>query len=161
MFRRLAIVLGSLSLASCALDLAGPEQQLPGLKVELSVEPNEVAPGDPFTAHVHLTNTTSDTIKLVTSESCLANLEILQGDERMPFRGEWLGCLTVITTHTFAPGETKTRSWELRAELHAKSTEEPTPAPKGSYVVRAKIGMDPDDMSSGRRPVVEAELRVK
>lgn len=167
MFRKLAIILASAAVASCGFDLTTPNPDLDGLpaglEVSLELEPGEVAPADSFTARLTLTNTTSDTIKIITSSGCLAGLNVLRDGKRMPFRGSMLVCTAVIGTHAFAPGETKTRTWELSAALYAEHPEDVDgkPAPVGSYVVQAEFGTYPYNQAAGRRPVAEVALRVK
>jgi hypothetical protein len=57
---------------------------------------------------------------VVTAHGCLAIPHVLRNGVRVPFKGSWWGCTAAITTHIFAPGETKTRTWDMLAELYAE-----------------------------------------
>jgi hypothetical protein len=109
-----------------------------------------------------VTNTTNDTIHVVTAHSCLAIPNVLNNGERIPFRGSGWGCFAAITTHSFGPGEVRSIKWDMKAELYAEQPGDVdgAPAPKGSYVVQAEFDTYPVD-GSGRKPAVEAKLRVQ
>jgi hypothetical protein len=159
-------LLPSLILAACSLDIATPNPKaevLPeGLEAELTVDPAEVAQHAPFTVRLSITNTTADTIRIVTSDTCLARPKVTRGGRWIPFKGSILGCGDAIWTHSFAPGETTTRSWKMRAELWPEEPGDPdeVPAPRGTYIVVAELGGIPDDRV-GDRPMVSAPLRVR
>jgi hypothetical protein len=131
--------------SGCAPDVTGPDASLAGLpaglRVELTIDPATVAPHAAFTARLSVTNTTMRELTVVTSHGCLVIPHVMRGDIRIPFEGSWWGCTAAITTHTFAPGETKTRVWEMRAALYAEQPgdEEGAPAPRGAYFVRAEF----------------------
>jgi hypothetical protein len=166
MFRKLLFLLPSVVLVACDFELAGPHSELDGLpeglEVRLAVEPGEVSPHAPFTVHFSATNTTPDSIYLVTSHGCLVIPAVLRNGKRIPFRGSGWACTAAITTHTFAPGETRKIAWQMRAELYAENSgdRDGVPAPKGNYIVQAAFETRAID-DSGRTPVVEASLRVR
>jgi hypothetical protein len=166
MIRTSVLLLTGVALTACVLDIAGPQpvtDGLPeGLRVELTVEPGEVAQHEAFSVHLSVTNTTSHIIEVVTAHGCLAIPHVRRNGERIPFQGSWWGCTAAITTHTFAPGETWSRTWEMRAELYAEHPGEVdgVPAPKGTYHVQAEFDTLPVSESS-RKPVVERTLRVR
>jgi hypothetical protein len=165
-FLPILALLPSLILAACTLDIATPGPTpggLPaGLKAELTVDPAEVAQHAPFTVRLTVTNTTADTIRFVTGYGCLALPNLKQRGNRIPFKGTDLGCTAAITTHSFAPGETTTRNWAMRAELYAEHHGDPddAPAPRGSYIVEAEFGGVPGGRVGGG-PIVSALLRVR
>lgn len=160
MIRTLLSLAACATLAACALDIAGPQTDLTGLPagldVQLTVQPGEVGQHAPFTARLAVTNTTSGTLRVTTAHGCLATPHVLRDGRRVPFRGSWWGCTAAITTHTFAPGQTWTQIWEMRAELYAEhpGDVDGAPAPKGSYVVRAEF-------DTQHKPAAEAALRVR
>lgn len=166
MYRSLIVLILAATLSGCAHDVAGPRSGLEGLPagldVELTVTPNVVDQHEPFVATLRVTNTTSQEIRIVTSHGCLVLPHVLLDDKRVPFKGSAWGCTAAITTHTFAPGETKTREWAMRAELYAQNQGdvEGAPAPKGVYRVLAEFDTPPAD-ATGRKPAVEAALRVR
>lgn len=165
MIRRLLYLLPALALAlaACDLEIHSPRTDLnglpTGLAVDFAVEPGEVGQHAPFTARLSVTNTTSDTVRVVTGHGCLAIAHLLRNGKRIPFQGSNWACTAAITTHTFAPGEAREVSWPMRAELYAEyeGDVDGAPAPKGSYIVQASFGTGP----SVQKPVVEAVLRVK
>jgi hypothetical protein len=163
---RLLAALPFLALAACGADPTGPDpllNRLPnGLDVRLTVAPPEVSPHAPFTVTLEVTNPTSDTLRVVTAHGCLAVTEVLRGSERVPLQGSGWACYAAITTHTFAPGETRTRTWPMRAELYARDAGDPdgAPAPRGTYTVQARFDtLTGDGMPEPLR--VEAPLRVR
>lgn len=160
MLLALALVTG------CAPDLIGPQPGLeglpPGLRVELTVEPAILAPHAPFVVRLTVTNTTVREVKIVTAHSCLVLPHVMQGETRVPFEGSLWGCFAAITTHVFAPGETRTMEWEMRAELYAANPGDTdgAPAPPGTYRVRAEFDTyNPD--APARKPAIERALVVR
>jgi hypothetical protein len=166
MYRALPLLAAVLTLAACPLDVVGPRSDLaglpPGLDVAFTVEPSEVRQREPFTARLTVTNTTSEAIRVVTSHGCLAIPHVMRDGRRIPFRGSWWGCTAAITTHTFAPGDTRTLTWEMRAELYAEhpGDVEGAPAPRGTYLVQAEFDTF-SEHGPHRKPVVERTLRVR
>lgn len=166
LFRSILVLLPSLILAACSLDIATPgptTDGLPkGLEAELVVEPGTVAQHAPFTVRLRVTNTTADTIRIVTSDTCLALPKVTHSGKWILFKGSIMGCGDAIWTHSFAPGETVSRNWVMRAELYAESAgeEDGPPAPKGTYIIVAEFGGMPGDRV-GDRPMVSTPLRVR
>lgn len=165
MIRKHLRILPALALAACATDLALPVPSLdglpPGLDVAFTVTPDAVQQGEAFTATLTVTNTTPEPIRVVTAHGCLAVPHVLLGSERVPLAGSWWACTAAITTHTFAPGETVTRAWEMRAELYAQDAGDVdgAPAPRGTYRVQAEF--DTLAGNGGEKPAVERILRVR
>lgn len=145
MIRTLLPLLACAALAACTQELTAPQARLEGipagLDVQFTVEPGTVAPHAPFTARLAVTNTTANTIRIVTNHGCLALPNVLRDGVRVPFRGSALGCTAAITTHVFAPGATRTLVWEMRAELYAQNPGDVdgAPAPRGTYRVQAEF----------------------
>jgi hypothetical protein len=166
MIRTFALVLASAALTACTFDIVGPRavlENLPGgLDVEFTVEPSEVSQHEPFTTQLRVTNTTSDTIRVVTAHGCLATPHVLRDGRRIPFHGSNWGCTAAITTHTFAPGASRVMTWNMRAELYAEHPGDTggVPAPRGTYLVRAEFDTFSEDGPS-RKPFVERTLRVR
>jgi hypothetical protein len=165
-FLPLLMFLPSLILAACSLEIATPGPTtggLPeGLEAKLVVEPAEVAQHAPFTVRITVTNTSADTIRIVTGHGCLALPNLTQRGSRIPFKGTDLGCTAAITTHSFAPGEVVTLNWAMRAELYAEhhGDRDDAPAPRGAYIVVAEFGGMPGD-GVGDRPKLSAPLWVR
>jgi hypothetical protein len=115
-----------------------------------------------FTGRFTATNTTADTIRLVTAHGCLVTPGAFRNGVRVPIQGSAWGCTAAVTVHVFTPGETKSIEWQMRAALYAEheGDTEGAPAPRASYQVRATFDTTPVD-ESGRRPGVEATLRVR
>lgn len=166
MTRTIVLSLLSLLLAACSQEPTVPRltaEGLPeGLEVSLVVEPEAVGPHQPFTVRFAAANPTSDPIRITTSHGCLVLPGVYRDGRRIPFQGSAWGCTAAITTHVFAPGETKSVTWEMRAELYAENPgeREGAPAPAGIYRVRAEFDVPPPDGST-RKPGVEATLRVR
>lgn len=166
MIRAFLLLLPGLALAACAFDITGPRfgpEGLPeGLDVTFTVEPGEVGQHAPFTVQLSVTNTTSDPIEVVTAHGCLAIPHVIRDGKRVPFKGSLWGCTAAVTTHTFAPGETRSLTWEMRAELYAQhqGDVDGAPAPTGTYRVQAEFDTPAVDGSS-RKPTVERTLRVR
>jgi hypothetical protein len=166
MIRKSLFLFSVPALAACALEIAGPGSSLEGLpeglEVTFIVEPGEVDQHAPFSAQLSVTNTTNDMIQVVTAHSCLAIPNVLRNGQRVPFKGSWWGCYAAITTHSFAPSETRSMTWDMQAESYAEhpGDVDGAPAPKGSYVVQAEFDTYPADGSS-RKPAVERTLRVR
>lgn len=166
MIRKLFLPLvAGLTLTACPLDITGRQSSLEdlpeGLEVSLTVEPGEVRQHEPFSVHLRVANTTTETIPMVTAGGCLAIPKVIRDGERVPFKGSWWGCTGAITTHTLAPGEIRLRSWDMYAELYAEHTGDPdgAPAPKGAYRVQAEFYTYAEG-GSGPNPAVESSLRV-
>lgn len=166
MIRALQLLAAVLVLAACTRDVTGPQFNLvglpAGLDVQFAIEPGEVRQHQPFTASLTIANTTADTIRVVTSHGCLVILHVTRDGQRIPFQGSWWGCTAAITTHTFAPGETHSQTWNLRAELYGQhpGDVEGAPAPKGTYLVQAEFDTGMAD-GQFRKPLVERTLQVK
>lgn len=163
---RSLLLFPALALAACAADLALPEPSLeglpPGLDVQFTVSPGVVDKHEPFDAELVVTNTTSDTLRVVTAMGCLATPHVMRDGRRIPFRGSaWL-CTAAVTTHTFAPGEARSHTWDMRAELYAENAGEVAgaPAPSGTYSVVAEFGTHSEDGPS-RRAGVSRTLQVR
>jgi hypothetical protein len=163
---RLTLLLATIiAIAACSLETTGPRvptDGLPeGLTASLTVEPNEVAQHERFDVTFTVTNTSSQTVQVVTSGGCLVIPGVYRNGERIPFVGSWWGCRAVITTHTFEPGETRTHTWEMQAERYAEhpGDVDGDPVAKGTYRVTAEFDVIPD--GSGQRPGVKATLRVQ
>ncbi len=152
----------SIALSGCAIESLNPQitnEGLPdGFDVSLTVEPEEVIRHAPFVVRITATNTTTDTIDIVTANSCLVRIGVFRGGMRVPMQGSDGGCRTAITTHSFAPGVTWEMDWPMRAELYAQHAGETNgaPVPIGSYRIRAEF-----DLLSNLRPAVEATLQVR
>lgn len=159
MRRKIGLFLGILLLAGC-VEILPPSDStdgLPeGLAVSLVLDDDEVLQHAPFTARFTATNTTTSTMQIVTPHGCLVLPGVYRNGTRVPFQGSAYGCHTAITTHVFAPGETKTYEWSMRAELYAQDTgdTEGAPAPTGSYVVRVEFELE-------QRPRAERTLLVR
>lgn len=160
------LLIPAVLLIACTFEMTAPFRSVdglpPGLEVEFVVDPGEVSAHDPFTATLTLTNTRSDTLEVVTGNGCLVNLSISRDGEWVPFQGggPW-GCLTVVTTHTFPPGETRTMTWDIRAEISEFMGEEAgAPVEPGTYLVQVEFDTVTRDRS-GRKPTLEAELVVR
>jgi hypothetical protein len=166
MIRALLIPIAGFALAACALDITDPESRLAGLPdgldVQLTVEPGEVRQHEHFSAQLTVTNTTTQSIQVVTTHSCLAIPRVIRNGQRTPFWGSWWGCYAAITTHTFAPGETRSHTWDMRAELYSQhpGDVDGAPAPTGTYHIQAEF----DTYSDGAqlpKPSLTRTLRVK
>lgn len=159
------IILSAL-LAACSLDTTAPVTYLDGLPsqlaVDLTVEPENVAPHEPFTVTLTVVNTSSSAVQVTTPHSCLALPHVIRGGQRIPFNGTALGCFTVISSHTFAPGVVVTHTWELKADLYSQypGDLDGAPAAKGDYIVQAQFDTSPVP-ATGRKPVIERLLRVR
>lgn len=166
-FRSIAFLLLATTLVlGCNPDVTGPGAMLEGLpeglRVELTVEPAIVSPHRAFTARLTVTNTTPREVEVVTAHSCLVIAHVMRGETRVPFEGSSWGCYAAITRHVFAPGETRTLVWELRAELYAEhpGDTDGAPASPGVYRVRAEFDTYlPDDPT--RKPAIERGLIVR
>lgn len=165
MLRQFPLLLASLIIAACSSATTDPTillDDLPyGLAVEFTMDPVEVGPHDPFSVSLSLTNTTNDTITIVTPNHALAMPRVVRDGERILFRGSDLGFFPVVTTRTFAPGEQVTRTWELRAELMSMDDDDEIvwlPAEPGAYLVQVEFQVGAVD----ERPLTEgAELVVR
>lgn len=163
--QRTALLFAAALCTGCKTDIVGPGRGLEGLppelRVELTVEPAVVAPGGPFTARLTITNTAPGEVEVVTAHGCLAIPHVLRNETRVPFEGSWWGCTAAITTHVFAPGETRTQVWEMRAALYAENPgdRDGAPAPPGVYRVRAEFDTYPP--RNGVRPAIERALVVR
>ncbi|HSJ30488.1 MAG TPA: hypothetical protein VK933_03580 [Longimicrobiales bacterium] len=157
--------LGVLLLAGC-VEILPPSDStngLPeGLEVSLVLDDDEVMQHAPFTALFTATNTTRSAMQIVTSHGCLVLPGVYRNGVRVPFKGSAYGCTAAITTHVFAPGETKTYEWSMRAELYAQDPGdiEGAPAPTGSYMVRVEFELQPPP-GSQHRPRAETTLVVR
>jgi hypothetical protein len=166
MIRALPLLIAGVALAACALDMTGPQSNLDGLpeglQVQFTVEPGEVRQHERFSAQLSVTNTTTKTIRVVTAHSCLVIPHVIRDGQRIPLKGSLWGCYAVITTHTFAPGEKRTHTWDMQAELYAQhpGDVEGAPAPKGTYLVQAEFDTYTENGPS-RKPLIERALRVK
>jgi hypothetical protein len=165
MRRASLLLIGTLALSACNGTIAGPDPVkviLPGeLLLELTLSTDQVEQHGSFTATVSATNISGDTLRVVTPGGCLHTLHVYRGNVRIPFDGTAWGCTAAITTHVFAPGESRTHEWTLRARLYAEhpGDVEGAPAPKGSYSVLARF--DTAWETGGPAPVVSRTLTVR
>lgn len=166
MARTTFLLLTALLLTSCSLELLEPGPStdgLPdGLEISLAVTPDDVSQHAPFTVRFTATNTTDESMQIVTNHGCLVIPGVYRNGERLPFAGSWWGCTAAITTHTFLPGETKSFEWNMRAEVYAEheGEVEGAPAPAGTYAVRVEFDVEPV-AGSNRKPGAEETLRVR
>lgn len=166
MMRKISPLVAVLALAACPMEITGPQSSLEGLPkgldVSLAVEPNEVRQHERFSVQLRVVNTTSETIRVVTSHGCLAVPNVLRDGERVPFRGSGLACTAAITTHTFAPGQIRSITWDMRAELYADQpgARDGAPAPQGVYRVKAEFDTYVEG-GSGPKPAIDNSLRVR
>jgi hypothetical protein len=162
-FRSLLVL--PLLVAGCSFDIAGPhpvaDALIEGLTVELEISPSEVRPFEPFTVRLDVANRTADTIRVVTAHGCLATPHVLRDGVRIPMEGSWWGCTAAITTHVFAPGQTWSQTWRMRAAVYAEASGEVdgAPARRGHYRVRTVF--DLLELAPDRQPFVEGEIRVR
>lgn len=165
MICRLPLLIAALALAACADSvLPGPSLEgLPdGLDVQLAVSPGEVGQLGEFTAALTVTNPTADSLRVTTTSGCLVAPYVFRDGARIPFWGSGSPpCLAAITTHVFAPGETVTKTWTLRAELSPLNPggAHGDPAPAGAYQVRAEFQLYQDEQIV--RAGLERTLRVR
>ena len=163
--RRTTLLLAVALCTGCESDVLGPARVLEGLppelQVELTIEPAVVATRGAFTAQLTVTNTSTHEVEVVTAHGCLAIPHVMRGDTRVPFEGSWWGCTAAITTHVFAPGETRTQVWEMHAELYAEhpGDRDGVPAPPGMYRVRAEFDTYPPRNTG--KPAIERALVVR
>lgn len=166
---RAVAILASLALAACASDpvaVPGPRATLEGfpagLEARFTVEPGEVRQHEAFTAHLEVTNTTPDTIRVVTAHGCLVVPHVLLDGRPVPLQGSWWACTAAATGHVFAPGETRARTWEMRASLYAQEPGDVdgAPAPRGTYRIVAEFDTY-SETPPYAKPAVEAPLRVR
>ena len=156
----------AVAVPGCAAHVVAPEASLDGLpeglRVELVVEPNVVAAHESFTARLTVTNTTMRTIRVITSHGCLVIPHVMRDGTRVPFHGSSWMCTAAITPHSFEPGQTIRRSWEMRAELYAEhpGDVEGAPALPGIYRVQAEFDTAPVG-GQNRKPVIERTLLVR
>jgi hypothetical protein len=166
MIRRLALLVAGLALAACTLDGVFPQPSLDGLPqgldVRLTVAPEAVGALGEFSAVLTLTNTTADSLRFTTTDGCLATPNVYREGVRYLFWGSGSPpCLTALTTHSFAPGETLTKTWNMRAELSPVNPggAHGDPAPAGTYQVQAEFRIYTD--GALKRAAVESTLRVR
>lgn len=166
MIRTLPILILGAALAACAPDVTAPRSDLgdlpEGLDVQFTVEPGQVRQHGPFSVHFSVSNTTTRTIQVVTAHGCLVTPHVIRNGESIPFKGSWWGCTAAITTHTFAPGESRSHTWDMRAELYAQHPGDVAgvPAPKGAYIVRAVFDTYSEN-GPYQKPLIERTLRVQ
>jgi hypothetical protein len=164
--RTVASALALLTLAACSVEINAPVVSLEGLPeglhAAITVQPGEVDRHEDFTARLTITNTTAQEISIVTNHGCLAIPAVYRGGELVPLRGSWWACTAAITRHSFAPGETRSMEWQMRAELYAQhpGDVDGLPAPRGTYSVRAEFDVAPIGPDRWK-PSVEAALRVR
>lgn len=108
------------------------------LRVDVSVQPDTIVPGDTAHIEVRLTNPLPLPVTLHFSSSCqlIYEIENAEGEPVHP-RGGW-GCLQTLTELHLAAGETHTRqfTWTGDRSLYPEEGREPFPA--GEYRV---VGM--------------------
>jgi hypothetical protein len=106
-------------------------------------------------------NVSADTIQINTSDSCLFDPVIYEIHRRFAMTGIVWGCAQIGTTHTFPPGETRSFTWPMKAEVYARTTDGAVgiaAAPKGVYLMTAKLhGLSVE----GNSPEIKAFIRVR
>jgi len=166
--RTILCVASLVALAACSSEPAGllplhtVLDGLPaGLDVRFRVTPETVSQHQSFDVRLEITNTTDDTVRVVTANGCLAIPNVLRGNVRIPVQGSLWGCYAAVTTHTFAPGQTRTIRWQMSATLYDEQlgVADGAPLPKGRYIVQAEF--DIYVPGSNRKPVVELQLTVE
>ena len=143
---RLASVLIAAAVAGCTTEGVTDPPALreitpDGLRSTLVVEPAEVPQHGSFTVRLTVSNPGTESVEVVTAHGCLAIPHVFRNGEPIPLRGSWWACTAAITRHVFAPGESRTITWNMSAELYAREQGDPdgAPAPKGSYQVVAEF----------------------
>src|SRR5688572_4135559 len=165
-FRTITLLLAATLTSACEPDIIGPDTSLeglpPGLRVKLTVEPAIVSVYEPFTVRLDITNTTTGTLEVVTAHGCLTIPNVMRNGTRIPFEGSWWGCTAAITRHVFVPGETRTRVWEMRAQLYAEhpGDRDGAPAPPGVYSVQAEFDTYSEN-GPNVKPAIERALVVR
>ena len=139
-----------------------PEEWPDSLRVAFTVAPAAVRQHDAFTARLTLSNTSHDTIRVVTPDSCLAIPSVLRDGKRVPFKGSSWGCYQAITFHKFPPGKMRSLRWDMRAELYSgqPSDVDGAPAPKGTYAVQARLAIYGTGMVTHEH-TIKRPLRVR
>jgi len=127
--------------------------EVDGLAVHLFA-PDTVAVADSFSVRVIVQNQADEKWQTVTTpHSCLVQPGIFNGEgNRVSFRGSWRGCLAVITTHEFPPGDSKKIRFDMEAVVSA--AEEEVPATPGLYTLKVDLRWT-EDRSVERTLVVE------
>lgn len=163
---RYLLALALTALVSCARETTAPADNLDGLPAGLDVQfvvnPGAVHQRGAFATLLNVTNTTADTIRVVTAHGCLAIPRVIRNGARIPFKGSAGGCTAAITTHVLAPGAVWSRTWEMHAELYAQEPGDAdgTPAAAGMYRVQAEFDTFAEDGPT-QKPTIERPLRVR
>jgi hypothetical protein len=166
MIRRFLLLLPGIALAACSHAITDSHLSLDGLpaglEVRFTVTPDEVSQHGPFAVQLDVTNTTKETVWVITAHSCLALPHVFRDGRRIPFEGSAWGCYAAITTHTFLPGQVWTMTWNMRASLYGEhpGDVEGAPAPKGTYRVRAEFDTF-SEAGPAPKPAVERMLQVR
>lgn len=132
-------LLGLLGLLGCDTPITSAElDTVPqALRVDVSVQPDTIVPGDTAHIEVRLTNPLPLPITLHFSTSCQVLFEVEDADGKLVAGGRG-GCLQTLTELHLAAGETHTRqfTWTGDRSLYPEEGREPFPA--GEYRV---VGM--------------------
>jgi len=127
-----------------------------GIVYELRIAPVETARADSVTVTLSLTNTHGETVTLVASDACLAQLSVHRGGEWMEVEGAHRMCAQVLTRHEIPAGDTVRESWILATGPSGEGA-----LPPGRYELRAQPNVREIDGEPVRFPQVERTLIIR
>lgn len=104
------------------------------LRIQLELSATSIRRGEGIQATARIENLTSRTLVLTSSCSRLTSFHVFQESEEANFQGTINGCGFAITDFHIGPGETITRTREVRA-----LTSDGGPVAPGFYAVRFKV----------------------
>lgn len=131
------------------------------LATSFTVEPPDVPSGSAFRARLVITNPTLRTVSLPGAYDCPAFLSTLRGDEEVVLEGTQIYCPGAFVTFTIPANGELVRTYALVARV--RSPPDPpsayTPAPPGTYTLRADLNMSLPDVDTEFRVIAAGAAR--
>lgn len=120
-----------------------------GLRVEVTVTPNVVRPGDSLLVTLRIVNTTAVSIQLGSRDGCVALPVVYADGRRVEWEGTALGCLMMLSTFTVPEGGSLTRQFPLLALLRRQTAPwaYDVPPPPGRYDLVMDMHVELDDVA--------------
>lgn len=112
-----------------------------GIRVTLTVAPEELDPPGTVTATLTYENLGLTTVALTSSYGCLSFASVYRGEERIPFPSTQYGCTAALSSRPLHPGTPITVEWPL-----VVGGEDGIQVPAGTYRFVAGLNTHPGNL---------------
>jgi hypothetical protein len=143
---RLGLLCWCTVLSVHCLDVNGIEEEL---ERSFTVEPGTMRPGDSLQAVLTISNPTLRSASLTGQYACPAFLYTFRGDTEVELEGTRFACPAAFTRFRIEALDTLRVRYRLVARVRAPGSSDPyTPAPVGTYRLKADLNMSLPDLEA-------------